>query len=369
MPFRSLVGHGHVLALLTRAIARDSMPPSLIFAGPDGVGKFTTATALAEVLNCDDPRRESGGPATASGVGPRAASGPIGIDACGACRPCRRIARAARTMREGTPAALDCLRVLLPDDKGSIKVEPVREVIAASAFRPFDGRRRVVVLDSADALEVSAQNALLKVLEEPPPGTVFVLVTSRPDALLPTIRSRCPRLRFGPLAPADIARHLTGACGLPAGEAQALSAQADGSLGHALALAGGTALEAREVAAGVLARVASSGAPAARLAAAQALIARPAGRTERKGAGAVTRSQIADRLEALSSLLRDLQVVSTRANDRWLAHADLARDLARLRAFDGQRCTRAFTAVDRALLALDRNVSHKAVADWLAGEL
>ena len=88
---------------------------------------------------------------------------------------------------------------------GAIKVDQVREAIERAAYRPFEGRRRVVIIDEADALMIEAQNALLKTLEEPPPASVFVLVTSRPDVLLPTVRSRCQRLRFGRLAPADVA--------------------------------------------------------------------------------------------------------------------------------------------------------------------
>ncbi len=96
--------------------------------------------------------------------------------------------------------------VVEPGDTGAIKVEQVRDAIDRTAYRPFEGRRRVVIIDEADALAVAAQNALLKTLEEPPPASVFVLVTSRPDVLLPTVRSRCQRLRFGRLAPGEVAR-------------------------------------------------------------------------------------------------------------------------------------------------------------------
>src|SRR5262249_60517979 len=89
--------------------------------------------------------------------------------------------------------------------------------------RRFAGHRRVVIVDAADTLMEQAQNALLKTLEEPSPSSVFVLVTSRPDVLLPTVRSRCPQLRFRPLSPADIAAALIGR-GMPEQEAQAIAA-------------------------------------------------------------------------------------------------------------------------------------------------
>src|SRR5438046_4527684 len=100
----------------------------------------------------------------------------IEIDSCGTCAACTRIARGVH------PDVL----VLEPGDTGSIKIEQVREVVDRAAYRPFEGRRRVVVIDEADALVPAAQNALLKTLEEPPSMSVFVLVTARPDALLPT---------------------------------------------------------------------------------------------------------------------------------------------------------------------------------------
>src|SRR4249919_3856361 len=155
MPFGAITGHRLLLELLARAIGRGTLPPSLIFAGPEGVGKRRTATALAQALNCDTPIDAPGG----------------GRDACGECAACRRIARGVHA---------DIL-VIEPGDSGNIKVDQVREAIDRTAYRPFEGRRRLVVIDGADALMPEAQNALLKTLEEPPPASVFVLITNRPD--------------------------------------------------------------------------------------------------------------------------------------------------------------------------------------------
>jgi DNA polymerase-3 subunit delta' len=257
-------------------------------------------------------------------------------------------------------------------------VDVVRAVIAASAYRPFDGRRRVVVVEGAEALEIGAQNALLKVLEEPPSGTVFVLVSARPDALLATVRSRCSRLRFGPLPTPAVIEYLVGRRRLAPAAAHAAASQADGSLGLALQRAEGGSSAAREVAGDVLRQVAAGRGVAARLSAAQALVAAsPGARGGRKGGAAVTRGDIAVRLDAMAALLRDVQVRGARAGDDALANADgalangdLAALLAQLGgAFEGERGTRAFAAVDRARFALERHVNHKTVADWLAFEL
>jgi DNA polymerase-3 subunit delta' len=362
MPFSHLLGHVHQLDLLSRAVARGSLPPSLLFAGPDGVGKLTVAAALAEVLNCETPTtRAVGGAEGASN----------GVDACGTCRPCRRLARGIGRLRAGDGAALDCLRLVVPDERDSIKVDVVRAVLAASAYKPFDGRRRVVIVDGAEALEVGAQNALLKVLEEPPAGTVFVLVSARPDALLATVRSRCSRVRFGPVPTGALVEYLVTRRRLDPAAAHAAASQADGSLGVALARAESGPDAARAAAGDVLRHVARGHGVSARLAAAQALIAKgDGGRGGRKGAAAVTRAEVTARLDAMAALLRDVQVHSTRAGDSALANADLAAELGQLgAAFEGERGTRAFAAVDRARFALDRHVNHKTVADWLAFEL
>ena len=179
MPFRDIAGHRHLIELLSSAVVRGSLPPSLIFAGPVGVGKLRAAIALAQTLNC--LTRPNGG-----------------ADACGTCAACTRIARGVHA---------DVL-LIQPGDTGAIKVDQIRDAIERAAYRPFEGRRRVVIIDDADEILVEAQNALLKTLEEPPPASTFVLVTSRPDVLLPTVRSRCQRLRFGRLAPAEIAEVL-----------------------------------------------------------------------------------------------------------------------------------------------------------------
>ena len=346
MPFRAITGHRPLLELLARANARGTLPPSLIFAGPEGVGKRRTATALAQALNCERPieygrrKTEDGRRKTEDGR-PDA-----GNDACGECAASRRIARGVHA---------DML-VIDPGESGSIKLDQVREAIDRSAYRPFEGRRRLVVVDQADALIVEAQHALLKTLEEPPPASVFVLITSRPAVLLATVRSRCQRLRFGPLSAADVADVLIRDHGVAPADAHAAAAAADGSVGRALAGSAEDANDARDAAARLLQSAASSADPRRRLDGAKALVA-----------GGGDRDEVSRRLLALSSLVRDLGLLLSRADDRALANVDLKPQLqALLPSYDADRTIRAFDTVDRALSALDRNASPKIVADWLA---
>jgi DNA polymerase-3 subunit delta' len=273
-------------------------------------------------------------------------------DSCGTCPSCARIARAVHA---------DVL-VIEPAETGTIKIDQIRDAIERTAYRPFEGRRRVVIVDGAEALNVEAQNALLKTLEEPPPASTFVLVTSKPDVLLPTVRSRCQRLRFGRLSPADVAAVLMRGHDFNPTDAHAAASLSDGSIGAALEGGSEEFVEAREAAAGLLEIVAASADPRRRLEGAKALSGAARGGSDR--------DELVRRLRALSSILRDLGVLISRADERGLANADLQSRLQRLqRSFDSDRALAAFAAVDRALSALDRNASPKIVADWLAFQI
>jgi len=174
----------------------------------------------------------------------------------------------------------------------------------------------------------AAQNALLKTLEEPPPSSIFILATTRPDMLLLTVQSRCPRLRFQSVSREEIDE------------------------------------EARDIAQDVLAQIAATADPGRRMDAAKDLMAKT-------GAGGRSdRDQLASHLHAMAALLRDVEVIATRADARVLANADVRADLDRLaKSFGGERGVRAFGAVDKALTALDENANAKIVADWLVLQL
>jgi DNA polymerase III subunit delta' len=346
MPFSEVVGHARPLGLLSRSIARGSLPPSLLFTGPEGVGKRLVARAVAQASNCVSPRVEAGG------VSGHAAAFPY--DACGECPACRRIAR-------GTHPDVVLLEAR---DNGAIKIEPIREVIAAAGYRPFEGRRRVVIVDEADRVTADAQDALLKSLEEPPASSVFVLVSSRPETLLATVRSRCSRLRFGRLAAGEVARLLVERHDFEERDAHAAAAVADGSPGRALEAVSDSFQEAREAALGALRLAADSRSPRESLGAAALLIAG-------KSTSAREREELSTRLQMLSSLLRDVALLAagTKGGEE-LANADLGDDLTDLAArFGGARAVRAFGVADRAVSALARNANPKVVADWLAVEL
>ena len=347
MPFRDLLGHRSVVGLLMRAAARETVPPTLLFEGPAGVGKWQAAQALAAVVNCLAP---VSGRAT-QGPGPALSPDALAVDACGTCRSCDRIARGVH---------VDVL-TLAPDDRASIKIDPVRDVLARCGFRPFEGTRRFVLIRDAETLEPQAQNALLKSLEEPPDATVFILVTSVAGLLLQTVRSRCMRLRFGRLTEDEVAQILARDYEFAPADARAAAALADGSIARAVAQGSDELAEVRQTAQAFLAQVVGSDDVRQKLDVAKLLIgAKP----ER------TRDEVAIVLRAAQSMLRDVEVLHAGADPRLIANPDLQDSLSRLtRTAGGDRARRAFASVDRALFALDRNAGPKIVAEWLAMQI
>ncbi|HET9992881.1 MAG TPA: hypothetical protein VFQ65_30305 [Kofleriaceae bacterium] len=160
-------GQDRVAALLQRAIARDRVPHAYLFSGPAGAPMMDTALALACALNCE----------VAHG------------DGCGECEQCSKIIAGIHP---------DVVTLVREGAAQIVPIESVRsQVIARIGLPPHEARVRVFVVEEATALAPPAANALLKTLEEPPARTLFVLCTTAPEQLLPTIRSRCQRVRFG----------------------------------------------------------------------------------------------------------------------------------------------------------------------------
>ena len=334
MKLADVRGHDRVRAILSRALERDRLPPALLFAGPDGVGKKLLALAVAQAALCER------------------APAP---EPCGECRACRKVSAAL------APERLEELRQeadqhpdedvwrnfrLHPDlvlaegwrltktgrprAEPEIRVDQVRDLIAEITGAPFEARRRVFVIDDAHTMNEAAQNALLKSLEEPPPRSHVILVSAAPLGLRQTIRSRCQLLRFGPLTRSAVAAHLAERRGVPEEEARTQAALAGGSLGAALAFESESYGRMREGLVDLLERAGALD-PVARMEAAEAL------------------EQSEDPtllLTTLRSLLRDLLALRAGASSEGLVHADLADRLAPLA--DGPLGERAALLAERA---------------------
>ena len=285
--FDALVGQDSVVEALRRALNDNRLPHALLFHGPAGVGKATCAGILAQSLNCAASNYR---------------------DACGTCVSCRKMVRGLHP---------DIIWMTPEGKGGQIKVERIRkEIIDKVGFRPYEGRRRVVMIDDAHRLNASSQNSLLKTLEEPPPSSVLVLITPAPESLLPTVRSRCQPLRFRPLALWALQQHLEEVHAIPSDEGRLRAALVSGSVGRALDLDLDAHLGRRTVAEESLRDAIQGG--AALLAAAEVLLA--AGEGDRKV------DQAASAVTSVRDILRDLLVLSSGGDPTLLVNADRISD-------------------------------------------
>lgn len=228
-----LIGQDQAQASFLDALAAGRLHHAWLLTGPLGVGKATLAWRIARFLLATPELEEGGLFADAPAV-------PATLD-IGADHP------VSRRILAGSEGRLFALRRAWDDEKKRLKtvitVDEVRRMRNFLHLSAADGGRRVVIVDPADEMNPSAANALLKMLEEPPQGVVFLLVSHRPSGLLPTIRSRCRELRLATLAPADLSAAIA-ATGIEHADSAALAALAGGSVGEAIRLLNLDGLEA-----------------------------------------------------------------------------------------------------------------------------
>lgn len=214
------LGHEPVEKLVLELNASGRMPHAMIFSGPAGIGKATMAFRVARFL------LKHGGEETGGLFGP--AEPPASLHVTADDPVSRRVASG------GHP---DLLTIGLPEGKRDLPVEDVRRIAPFLRMTAsVEGGWRVVIVDDADTMSRSGQNAILKILEEPPPRTLLILIAGRPGALIPTIRSRCRVLPFRPLAP-EILMDLLRRADPSASRAvlETAAQMAEGSVGRALA--------------------------------------------------------------------------------------------------------------------------------------
>ncbi len=175
------LGQEHAWGQLQSLFLQNKLAGSFVFSGPKGIGKKTTALAFFQWVNCERKNH----PENLQDVNATKYN-----EACGNCSPCIKTAKLCH---------LD-LTIISPRGE-QIVIEDLREMQKTMFFAPLDnGRFRLIVIDDAHKLNHTSANSLLKILEEPPHHTRFVLVTHEPGLLLPTIASRCQFLAFSPLS-------------------------------------------------------------------------------------------------------------------------------------------------------------------------
>jgi len=291
----SILGHAWAIDLLRRHIRAGGVRHAYLFTGPDQVGKRTLAVAFAQALTCPEA--------------------PDPGEACGRCRTCE-------TMRAGTHPDLSIVR-LVPGDS-EIKIDQVRELQRQLALTPRQAVRRIALLQDFDAANESAQNALLKTLEEPAEKVVLLLTAVSNAGLLPTLLSRCEVLNLRPVNPAMIEQALKGE-GEPDERARLLAALSAGRPGLARSLQSDPEQLARRSAAlDEMGRLLSAN-RGERFAAAEAW-ARKRKSSEELDA---VRRRVGEVLGTWLTLWRDALLISHAAQDH-LANPDRQADLERL---------------------------------------
>jgi len=203
-----ITGQPLAIRLLRQAITTNKLAHAYLFVGPQGVGKRLVALELAKSLNCLSPL-------------------PNG-SACDSCVSCRKLS--------AVPPTHPDLMIVEPDGR-FIKTDQMREVQAEMYARPTEGRARVAIIDGAERMNPEAGNRVLKLLEEPPPFAVFILLTHNLAGVLPTIISRCQIVNFPPLATDQVAAYLQDVRRMEAGQARLFAALSGGSIGRAVDLA------------------------------------------------------------------------------------------------------------------------------------
>jgi DNA polymerase III subunit delta' len=227
MGFDSFLGNAKCVEAVRDMLAQKRVPGSMLFAGPEGVGKKTLAIMLAKALNCERP-------------------GPEGADFCGQCGPCRKgedfLAAGAEDLarRRETKDARRRVEGLVYFDLQLIEpltryilIEQIRQLRATAYNRPFNLPHRVFIVDQAHTIHWQATDLLLKVLEEPPSTTTLILICPQAFELRPTIRSRCITFQFSRVEEAVIARILTEERGFPESQLALATRVINGSVARA----------------------------------------------------------------------------------------------------------------------------------------
>ncbi|MDI1243381.1 MAG: DNA polymerase III subunit delta' [bacterium] len=333
--FDNLIGNDDTKALLQRLAVNGRVPQSMLFAGPEGVGKKLFAFELARMLLCAD-----GG--------------------CGKCSVCSRIGVFDIPKPE---KGEDYDAVFLSDhpDVGmvlpyrrNLRVGAIRELEREAHFRPFEADKRIFVINDAEKMNDSSANALLKTLEEPPSTTYLVLIASRPDSLLQTIRSRCQNIRFAPVPVSEIEKHLIAASRLSPDDASLAARVSGGSVGRALGLEINWFRQVRDSMVEVIRAGLMTGNISSML------------QTSELMNDAKNKDRYEDTIGILESLVRDVFALSKGAERLSIANADIAKSLLELSSgATTEKIERWITEIEELQFNYLVNVNRKVATDGL----
>ncbi len=193
MGLKDIIGQDKAVKILLKTIQRDKISSSYLFAGEAGIGKKYTAINFSKAVNCLNRYGYNQLTAPLKNI-KEMSKMPIytdyqRADSCDVCSSCKKIEKGVHPD----------FSLILPE-AGQIRIEEIRRINELLFLKPFEGRKKTVIVDDADLMNQNAANAFLKTLEEPPEDSLIILISTNPDRLPETIRSRCTRINFTPLS-------------------------------------------------------------------------------------------------------------------------------------------------------------------------
>jgi DNA polymerase-3 subunit delta' len=306
------------LEILRAALAGGRLHHAYVFVGPDGIGKKTMALALSKAIHCVE--RDD--------------------DFCGRCVNCARIS-------DGNHP--DVRLVELAPGKKEISIEQIRNIERELSYRSFTGKRKVLIIDPATLMNLSAQNALLKTLEEPPADSSMILIAANAGGLLPTVRSRCLPLSFAPLQRQEVAAFLEAKYAMKPADAKIFAAMSMGSIGVAASLDKDELYEKRRIWSGMLGSL-KAGDYRAAMIAAEAL--------------AANRDEALKFLQWAQSWYRDLLIYGATGKRDELVNLDMQEQIEQQPfAAGGARALAASVRITEAAAGIQRNLNRRMVLE------
>lgn len=335
-----LTGNERVKTLLRRILEVGRVPGAMLFTGEDGIGKKLFALEIAKALNCRAPQ---------------------GAEGCGKCPSCVRISKFNYPQSADPDDWKGIIWTDHPDvgmvvaPKRLLLVEQMRQIEREANFRPYEGKARLFLIEDADRLNDPSANALLKVLEEPPHTSHIVLLTSRPAVLLSTIRSRCQMIRFAPLKPQEIEKHLIDNEKAGAADARSRARVARGSLGRAVEQDFHEYTSQRDAMLRILTALAAAGADRIQLL-----------RSAEDLNAAAIKDEYECRLDILETLIRDAWMLALGAPGENIVNEDLMAELRQIALkLDTTRPARWISQIEEMREQLVVNINRKASIDAL----
>ena len=334
-----LTGNQRVKSLLSRMLEARRVPGALLFTGEDGIGKKLFALEIARALNCRTPQ---------------------GVEGCGRCPSCVRIAKFNYPQSADSDDWKGIIWTDHPDvgmvvaPKRVLLVEQMRLIEREANYRPYEGQARLFLIEDAHKLNEQSENALLKVLEEPPHTSHIVLLTSRPGMLLPTIHSRCQTIRFSPVSPSEIEAYLLQNRLASAAEARIRARVARGSLGRAIEDEFGDYVEQRKAMLRVLQALTLNDDRIQLL------------RSAEEFNDARHKDEYESRLDILEALIRDAWMLALHAPEEGVINEDLLPELRKIsQRLDTRRPADWISQIEEMREQLIVNINRKAATDSL----